>query len=668
MYLPTFVHEIYLIYCKSNLFKMKKELLIFGVLACSLVTTNLSAQKEEVQKEKVETLKEVVITATKFSLKKENTGKVINTITQKQLQQNAGKSIIEILNTVAGIDVRGVNANASEPRSINIRGGRSRQVLVLIDGVPVTDQSAINQEFDLRLLSTNQIESIEILKGASSTLYGSGAATGVINIILKKASQDSISGSFETSLGTNNTSKYTGSGFSDKNQNVALSGTLGKFNFLSSFSITGVDGMSSAKNCECDEDNDAFYSKNALVKLGYKVNSQFSVETFLNYDVFDYDFDGGAFLDNEVNKGDQEQFRFGIKPSFKYNKGQLYVLASVNEVKRNLNQFNTFSSTLDNYQFNGRSIHVDLVNKYEFSKKIQLITGVNYQEHSNQTETPFATIDKNIANFNTVDPYASLVYISDFGLSANLGGRLNMHNVYGNHLVYDGNLAYALLKNEDISVKLLSSYSTAFIAPSLYQLYDGYAGNIDLKPESNKTFEAGFDASYQDWLQLDVVYFNRTEEDAIIYDNTTYKYGNGSSDANGFEVNTKITPLNFLTLNASYTYVNKDNFEDFNDYIPENKFVASIDYTGVENAFFNLTFRNVGERTIFDRYGSFGTAGDDVVLECYKVLDFMANYKILGDTVTFFGAVTNLLNEDYDDIYGYSTRGRNFKVGVRLQF
>ncbi len=243
-----------------------------------------------------------------------------------------------------------------------------------------------------------------------------------------------------------------------------------------------------------------------------------------------------------------------------------------------------------------------------------------------------------------------------------------MHNVYGNHLVYDGNLAYALLKNEDISVKLLSSYSTAFIAPSLYQLYDGYAGNIDLKPESNKTFEAGFDASYQDWLQLDVVYFNRTEEDAIIYDNTTYKYGNGSSDANGFEVNTKITPLNFLTLNASYTYVNKDNFEDFNDYIPENKFVASIDYTGVENAFFNLTFRNVGERTIFDRYGSFGTAGDDVVLECYKVLDFMANYKILGDTVTFFGAVTNLLNEDYDDIYGYSTRGRNFKVGVRLQF
>jgi vitamin B12 transporter len=647
---------------------MKKQLLIVGVLAYSFVSTNLFSQKKQVKKAKVETLDEVVVTATKFSLKKENTGKVINKITQKQLQQNAGKSIIEILNTVAGIDVRGVNANASEPRSINIRGGRSRQVLVLIDGVPVTDQSAINQEFDLRLLSINQIESIEILKGASSTLYGSGAATGVINIILKKASKDKITGSFETSLGTNNTAQVSGSGLSDKNQNVALNGTLGNFNFLSSFSITGVDGMSSAKGVGFNDENDIFYSKNALVKLGYKVNSQFSVETFLNYDIFDYDFDGGAFSDNDVNKGNQEQFRFGIKPSFKYNKGQLYFLASVNEVKRNLNQFNTFSNTLDNYQFTGRSIHVDLVNKYEFSKKIQLITGINYQEHSNQTETPFATIDKNIANFNTVDPYASVVYISDFGLSANLGGRLNMHNVYGNHLVYDGNLAYALLKNEDVSVKLLSSYSTAFIAPSLYQLYDGFAGNIDLKPESNKTFEAGFDVSYQDWVQFDAVYFNRKEEDAIIYDNSTFKYANGSSDANGFEVNTKITPLTFLTLNASYTYIDKDNFEDFNDYIPENKLVVGIDYTGLENLFFNLTFRNVGERRIFDRYGSFGTAGDDIVLESYKVLDFMTNYKVLGDTVTFFGAVTNFLNEDYDDIYGYSTRGRNFKVGVRFQF
>ena len=648
---------------------MNKQLLIVSVLACSFVSTSLFAQKNVAQKENVEMLNEVVVTATKFNLKKENTGKVIHVITQKQLQQNAGKTVIEILNTIAGIDVKGVNANASEPRSINIRGGRSRQVLVLIDGVPVTDQSAINQEFDLRLLAVSQIETIEILKGASSTLYGSGAATAVINVILKKASKDSVSGSFETSFGTNNSTKSSNSGLADKNQNINLNGTLGNFNFLASFSITGVDGMSSAKSTTNTVfENDSFYSKNALLKLGYKINDKVNITSFLNYDTFEYDFDAAAFSDSEVNMGDQEQFRVGIRPNYTYNKGELYMLASINSVKRNFNSFNAFSNTLDSYQYNGESINLDLVNKYEFSNQFQLITGVNYQEHSNNTITPFATIEKDIANFNTLDPYASVVYISNYGLSANIGGRLNMHNVYGNQFVYDGNLAYSLLNSKETSVKLLTSYSTAFIAPSLYQLYDGYSGNIDLNPETNETFEAGFDASYKDWIQFDVVYFNRKEVDAIIYNNTTYSYGNSSSDASGLELNFRVAATSFLSINSSYTYIDSNNLEDFNDYIPANKFVTGIDITPFENAFLNFTYRNVGERTIFDRYGSFGTAGDDVVLEEYQVLDLMANYKVLENTVTFFIAATNLLNEDYDDIFGYETRGRNYKVGVRLQF
>ena len=645
---------------------MKKQLLIVSVLACSFVSTNLFAQK---QKENVETLKEVVVTATKFNLKKENTGKVIHKITQEMLLQNSGKTVVEILNNLAGIDVKGVNTNPSEPRSINIRGGRARQVLVLIDGVPVTDQSAINQEFDLRLLAVNQIESIEVLKGASSTLYGSGAATAVISITLKKASTDKVSGSFETSLGTNNTANSSNGSLSDRNQNLNVNGTLGKINFLGSFSLTGVNGISSAKsNTNTAFETDAFYSKNALVKLGYKVNEKLTLETFLNYDEFDYDFDAGAFADSKVNIGSQEQFRVGFKPTYTYNKGQLYLLASANVIERDLSQFNSFAGVLQDYEFVGRSVNVDLVNRYEFTEQLQLITGLNYQIHSNNTITPFGKIEKGLANFNTVDPYASLVYISDFGVSVNVGGRLNIHNVYGNHFVYDANLAYALLNTNDTALKLFTSYSTAFIAPSLYQLYDGFSGNIDLNPESNKTFEAGFDLNFKDWLQLETVYFNRKEIDAIIYDASTFKYGNGSSDANGFEVSAKVVPTSFLAINTSFTYTDRDVTEDFNDYIPENKLVAGLDITPFENAFFNFTYRNVGERTIFDRYGSFGTAGKDVVLENYQVLDFMTNYKVLGDTVTFFAAVTNLLNEDYDDVFGYATRGRNYKLGVRLQF
>ena len=645
---------------------MKKQILIAGVLASSLVSTNLFAQS---QNEQVEKLDEIVVTATKFNLKKENSGKVITKITQKQLKNNAGKTVIEILNTVAGIDVRGVNANASEPRSINIRGGRSRQVLVLIDGVPVTDQSAINQEFDLRLLTLSQIESIEILKGASSTLYGSGAATAVINIVLKTASNDSVSGSFETSSGTNNTVNTSGSIFSDKNQNLSLNGTLGSLNYLGSFSITGVDGMSSSKsNSTSNFENDRYYSKNGLLKLGYKMNEKLSINTFLNYDEFEYDFDAGAFSDSDVNTGNQEQFRIGIKPKYNYKNGEVYLLASVNVVERNLQQFNSFSNTLDAYQFEGRSLNIDFVHQYEFSSKFQLITGLNYQEHSNHSTTPFATIDKERANFNTIDPYVSFVYVSNRGLSLNFGGRYNIHNVYGNEFVYDGNTAYNFRINDDNSIKVLASYSTAFIAPSLYQLYDGFSGNINLNPESNKTIEAGFEYRFKDWFSMDAVYFKRTETDAIVYDNSTYKYQNGSSNADGLEINSKISPSNILTLMTSYTYVNKNKLEDFNDYIPKHKLVSTLEVEPFKNLFFSLTYRNLGDRTIFDRYGSFGTAGSDVVLPKYQVIDFMTNYKLLKDTVTFFAAVTNILDEDYDDILGFSTRGRNYKIGVRLQF
>ena len=651
---------------------MKKQILFVGVLACSFASTTLFAQKNETQKEKkekVETLDEVVVTATKFNLKKENSGKVIAKITQEQLQKNAGKTVIEILNTVAGIDIRGVNANPTEPRSINIRGGRSRQVLVLIDGVPVTDQSAINQEFDLRLLSVSQIASIEILKGASSSLYGSGAAAGVINILLKKASKDRISGSFEANLGTNNTANTSKRNLSDRNQNLTLNGTLGDFNFLGSFSLTGVDGMSAAKSTPpIVFENDTYYSKNGLLKLGYKVNDAFKIETFLNYDEFEYDFDAGAYADNAVNKGNQEQIRVGIRPKYTYNKGEVYVLASTNVIARTFNQFNPFSNMVDAYEFTGRSLNLDLVHKYEFSSQFQLITGLNYQEHSNNTITPYATIEKEIANFNTIDPYASAVFITENGLSINVGGRLNIHNVYGNQFVYDGNTAYNLKFNDIQSIKLFASYSSAFIAPSLYQLYDSFSGNIDLNPESNKTIEAGFEYKFKDWFSLNAVYFNRKESDAIIYDSTTFKYDNGSSEANGFEVNSKIIPFEYITLTSSYTFIDKNRFEDFNDYIPKHKFVSTLEAEPFKNFFFSLIYRNVGARTIFDRYGSFGTAGDDVILSNYQVIDFMTNYKVLNDRVTLYATITNVLDEDYDDILGFSTRGRNYKIGVRLQF
>ena len=650
---------------------MNKQCVIIGAVALCLLSTNVLSQEKKTQEKKAEQLEEIVISATKFELKKENTGKVIYKISQKDIQRNAGKSVIELLNNVLGVEIRGVNSNPGEPRSTYIRGGRSRQALVLIDGVPLSDPTGIEQSYDLRLLSLNQIESIEVLKGASSTLYGSGAGTGVINIILKKASENTVSGVYEVSLGTNSTSKNSTSSLNDKNQNISINGTLDKFKYNAFFNITGTSGFSSAKSTlTIPFEEDTYTSNNGFLKLGYEFNTQFRIETFLNFDAFDYTFDAGAFNDSDINLGNQEQFRIGIRPQLKYKKGEVFLNASINSLDRSFESFNSFSGGTNVFVYKGTSVNLDLVNKYEFTKNFQLITGINYQKHENESISDFGNIDPGLANFNVVDPYVSAVYITDFGLSINAGGRLNIHSNYGNNFVYDTNLAFEIVKKETINLKLISSYSTAFIAPSLYQLFSDY-GSTNLAPETNRTFEFGFESKLGQQWGLSAVYYNRVEENKVIFLNLpTPPYGIYANaletiDVSGIEADVTFTISKELTTTVGYAFVDKTS--DI-DYIPKNKLTASFVANLVKNLAISTMFKNVGERSLFDAYGSFGEAGKDVILPSYSVLDMNVNYKVLEGKVLLFGSITNLLNEDYEETIGFNTRGRNFKMGIRIQF
>ena len=648
----------------------KSKNVCVAVVSLCLFGTQLFSQ-EKAQEKKMEQLEEIVISATKFELKKENTGKVIYKISQKDIQRNAGKSVIELLNNVLGIEIRGVNSNPGEPRSTYIRGGRSRQALVLIDGIPLSDPTGIEQSYDLRLISLNQIESIEILKGASSTLYGSGAGTGVINIILKKASENNVSGVYEVSLGTNATSKNSTSNLNDKNQNISINGTLDKLKYNAFFNITGNSGFSSAKSTlTIPFEEDTYSSNNGFLKLGYEFNTQLRMDAFLNYDEFDYTFDAGAFNDSDVNLGNQEQFRIGIRPRLKYKKGEVFLNASINSLDRSFESFNSFSGGTNVFIYKGTSVNLDFVNKYEFTKNFQLITGINYQKHENESISDFGNIDPDLANFNVVDPYVSAVYITDFGLSINAGSRLNIHSNYGNNFVYDTNLAFGIVKNETINLKLISSYSTAFIAPSLYQLFSDY-GATNLAPETNRTFEFGFDSKLGKQWALSAVYYNRLEENKVIFLNLpTPPYGMYANaletiDVSGIEADVTFTISEELITTVGYAFVDKTS--DI-DYIPKNKLTASFVVNPIKNLAISTMFKNVGKRSLFDAFGSFGEAGKDVILPSYSLLDMNVNYKVLEGKVLFFGSITNLLNEEYEETIGFNTRGRNFKMGIRIQF
>ncbi len=204
------------------------------------------AQKKGVVLPVANELEEVVISDSKFALPKEKSGKVIVKITADDLKKRPGQSIAEVLSTVAGVEINGNQSRNGKDLGVFIRGGRGHQVLILIDGVPVTDASGISLSYDLRLLAADQVQSIEVMKGAASTLYGSGAATGVINITLKKAAKKSIAGNVYMNVGTQTAAKDKDYSAQDFNQGFSFNGKSDKFNYFASLNSTETSGISEA--------------------------------------------------------------------------------------------------------------------------------------------------------------------------------------------------------------------------------------------------------------------------------------------------------------------------------------------------------------------------------------------------------------------------------------
>src|SRR3954453_1071720 len=144
------------------------------------LTIASTAQTDTLQGNKLD---EVVVTANKYPQKQSTTGKVISVITKDQIEKSNGKTLQQVLNEQAGVTISGALNNTGAVQTVYVRGAASGRTLILLDGIPVNDPSMINNEFDLNLISLDNIDRIEICKGAQSTLYGSDAVAGVINII-----------------------------------------------------------------------------------------------------------------------------------------------------------------------------------------------------------------------------------------------------------------------------------------------------------------------------------------------------------------------------------------------------------------------------------------------------------------------------------------------------
>ena len=613
---------------------------------------------------KVEALDEVFLTDSRFALKRENSGKVITKITSEDLEKLQGQSIAEILGRTVGVEINGVRSNAGQNLSYFVRGGRNRQVLIMIDGVQVTDPSQIANDYDLRLLNADQVESIELLKGASSTLYGTGAATAVINIKLKEASKKAFNLNLRSTLGTNQSSDENDYALEDFRNSVSINGTVGKFNYLASFGQQFTDGLSAV---EGGTESDAFNSYNGNLKLGYKFSNTFKLNTYVSFDNYKADFDDGFGRMDADNVSISKQYRIGLSPEFKYNNGSVTVNAAFNDVEREIES--SFPS-----MFNSQSVIVDAFNRYNFNDKFYTVIGVNFQDNQMESfsipfgETDFSqAIDPDTAQFTITDPYANVVYVSDFGLNVNAGLRLNNHSEYGSHLVYSLNPSYKF--DVDFGyIKGLASYSTAFITPSLFQLFEPSFGNTELEPEENQTIEVGAEVSIDGKATFSLVYFNRNEDNFIDFVDTgnfVFQYQNidESFTASGLEFVIRAKLMQDLDLNLNATYTSLD--EDLSLRIPEIKINTRLDYALCESTQLSLAYQYNDDRQDLV-FNNTTFENDSVTLDSYGLLDFYISHKILKNRMTVFANVTNIFNEDYQELFGFTTRGRGVNLGFNL--
>ncbi|MBT8316063.1 MAG: TonB-dependent receptor [Lutibacter sp.] len=638
---------------------MKKTVIKVSAF-CTLLAVNFMNAQEA--KEKIEQLDEVVITDSRFKIKRENSGKVVHKISAETIKNSLGKSVVDLINEIAGIEINGNNGVGGQNLGYFIRGGRSNEVVILIDGIQVIDP--LQNSFDLRLLNLDQVASIEIIKGAASTLYGSGAATAVIDIKLKKAAKETINATFSSSVGSNNTAQDSPSNIENFNNAANINGSLNKLNYSVAFGHHYSGGMSAAKPMVGDVDNfedDPFTRINTRLSIGYQFTNQFSIATFGSFNKLDNSYDGGSYLDAE-NKAFTKNYSIGIAPKYIYESGsiQLNAAYSLYDIDRKNTQYPGTSE--------GENYILDAFVKHKFNQKFYGILGVNVQQNEIETYSiPWEETDLTKTMYvedpkaTIVDPYANVVYVSDIGFNLNSGVRLNTHSKYGNHFVFNLNPSYTFNYEGKGYSKIFTSYSSAFVAPSLQELYASW-GNVDLKPQESLTFEAGLETKINSHL-FNITYFKRNVENIIGYDDTLFVMVNrGDATIDGVEISVDAHVSSSMKISANYTYTNNDN-EAIR--IPKNKVNINLSYAFKPSTHFMLSyqFNDKRDETDFTSWPS-----SIVQLDAYSLVNVSANHEIIKDKMTLFASVTNLFNEDFEEILGYNTRGRNYNIGFRLQF
>ncbi len=619
------------------------------------------------QTEPAGTLPTTVVTADRFPTDPDKVTSSYTIVPQEEMQRRQLRTAGEVLKTVPGISVQQSGGPGTQT-SIFVRGSNSNHVLVLIDGVTANDPSTANGAPDFAHFLTENLEKIEIVRGPMSTMYGSQAIGGVINMVTK-AGKGPMNGQAFTELGTRLWS----------NSGAYVRGSEGRFNYNLTFAgtFTPNDTPVPARFTPNGGfvDIDPYRNLTFAARLGFEINenTQFNwfgryIDTKLNYDqVGQEDPNADGYTSQFYTRGEIEgnYFNGRWKPVIGVN----YSTISRHDLDYASPQV-PFPFTVDSW-FNGRRLQGDFKNLVTLTDQVEVIAGLDYDRQWAYSNTLSSVAPGTLAalawgTMSQTGLYGQLRLNPFEGFNLNAGGRVDFNDIYGSVGTWRAGASY-LWAPTDTKVK--ASYGTAFKAPSLFELFGTGAfcgGNRNIQPEYSRGYEVGVEQGIFDRkVKAGITYFFNTYSNLIQCPppfTTLQNVANAQSE--GFESFVQISPLKWFDLYFDYTFTIARNVDANQPLVrrPQDIFNIRAEVRPWENTMFGVGVLQVSNRTDFN-----ATTGAIMNPSPYTLLRFTAQYDVIP-AVQLFARAENVLNRVYEEPEGFQAPYFQAFFGVKARF
>ena len=622
--------------------------------ASSLVIPTVSAGEAEIQ--------EVMVSASLVPIVANKSANAITVIDSEQLRNRAALSVSDLLRDVPGLAVSRSGVQGSQTQ-IRARGAEANHLLVLIDGVEANDPSQ-SDELNWGVLAADDIERIEVIRGPQSSMRGSDAMAGVVNIITRSASAPFSAAAF-TEVGS----------FSTKRSGFNLGAKKDNFDIRLGVSDTQTEGENISRT---GDEKDGYENTSINLKAGLQLSDELRISVAARHsdgmNEFDADNDFDGFIEDQDAVSEFRNSTMRLQGDYSSADGRWQHKLMVAQSNNDNEAFadgtlgNVTASTKDQIQYIGSLFWNNGAQRLSFLAERE-------EEDYKQRGPLNWGLDPNQDRERDTDSFALELRtdISD-DLSFAASGRHDDNSEFDSANSFRVEAIYQL----NDGLRLRSAYGTAVKNPTFterFGFYTNFIGNPNLEPEESSSWELGMDKQMGE-LSLSATLFDtelESEIDGFVYDPATFAYtsGNkeGKSQRQGVEFTASVNMSDNLVINAAYTYtdsVEADGVGGYKDEIRRARHTGSLNlaWQAMDNLQINTNAQYSGSQT--DTYfPPWPTPSQTVTMDDYRLININANYSA-SDKLDIYLRLDNLLDDDYEEVFGYQTLGFGASLGLRF--